>query len=250
MKLFTWRGALIATVMTAALVYLLPTLNTQIWPHKKINLGLDLQGGMHLVLEVQTQKAVETTLERTIDEIKQELRKKDIKYLGISSGDKNTIAIELQGEESLNGLNTTVTESFNDFEVSSTSTEGDKHRIVLALPEEESMSIQKMATEQALETIRNRIDEFGVSEPDIRIQGEDRIQIQLPGVKDTKRAKALIGKTARLNFQLVDENADPEAAVKGNIPPGDELLYEMKENRITGASTKIPFLIQKRVLLD
>ncbi|MBF0203393.1 MAG: protein translocase subunit SecD [Desulfamplus sp.] len=250
MKIFTWRGTLIATVMTAALIYLLPTLNTDIWPHKKINLGLDLQGGMHLVLEVQTEKAVETTIERTIDELKQELRKKEIKHLGISMGKNNSISVELQGEENLNGFNTIVTESFNDFQVASTSSEGDKHSVVLALPDKEAINIQKMATEQALETIRNRIDEFGVSEPDIRIQGENRIQIQLPGIKDTKRAKALIGRTARLNFQLVDENANPEAAVKGSVPPGDELLYQMKENNASGSSSKIPFLIQKRVLLD
>lgn len=250
MKIFTWRGALIATVMAAALIYLLPTLNADFWPHKKINLGLDLQGGMHLVLEVQTEKAVETTIERTIDEIKQELRKKDIKHLGVSLGEAHTISVQLEGEENLKSFNTIVTENFNDFQVASTTTEGDKHRVVLALPDQESVNIQKMATEQALETIRNRIDEFGVSEPDIRIQGENRIQVQLPGIKDTKRAKDLIGKTARLNFQLVDENGDPDAAARGSIPPGDELLYQIKENLNSGSKTKVPFLIQKRVLLD
>lgn len=250
MKMFTWRGVVNIAVMVGALIYLLPTLNNDLWPHKKINLGLDLQGGMHLVLEVQTEKAVESTIERTIDELKQELRKKDIKHLGVSLGEKNTISVELEGEANLNSFNTTVTESFNDFKVESTSTEGDKHRVVLALPENESMNIEKMATEQALETIRNRIDAFGVSEPDIRLQGEKRIQIQLPGVKDTKRAKDLIGKTARLNFQLVDENGDADAAVKGTLPPGDELLYQTNDKSSTGGDTRVPFLIQKRVLLD
>lgn len=250
MKLFTWRGVLNIAIIGAALIYLLPTLNADLWPHKKINLGLDLQGGMHLVLEVQTEKAVETTIERTIDELKQELRKKDIKHLGISLEKNSTISIKLQGEENLKGFNATVTEILNNFQISSTTTEGETHTVVLALPEKESLNIKKMATEQALETIRNRIDAFGVSEPDIRLQGENRIQIQLPGVKDTKRAKDLIGKTARLNFQLVDENADENAALNGSVPPGDELLYQMKESRASGASAKVPFLIQKRVLLD
>ncbi|MBF0413140.1 MAG: protein translocase subunit SecD [Desulfamplus sp.] len=259
MKMFTWRGVVNIAVLIGAIIYLMPTLNADIWPHKKINLGLDLQGGMHLVLEVQTEKAVETTIERTTDELRQELRKKDIKHLGVSSGasdgttssnKKNTITVELQGEENLKGFNTIVTENFNDYKVVSTTSDADKHRVVLALPDEESMNIKKMATEQALETIRNRIDAFGVSEPDIRLQGENRIQIQLPGVKDTKRAKDLIGKTARLNFQLVDENADVDAAVKGTVPPGDELLYQIENNTTSGSINKTPFLIQKRVLLD
>jgi len=256
--MFTWRGVVNIAVIVGALIYLLPTFNNDLWPHKKINLGLDLQGGMHLVLEVQTEKAVETTIERTTDELKQELRKKEIKHLGISSGistgapskEKNTITVELQGEENLKGFNAIVTENFNDFKVDSTTTEGDKHRVVLSLPNEESINIQKLATAQALETIRNRIDAFGVSEPDIRLQGENRIQIQLPGIKDTKRAKELIGRTARLNFQLVDENANVDAAAKGAVPPGDELLYQVGENKNSGSASKLPFLIQKRVLLD
>lgn len=246
-------------VMVGALICLLPTFNNDLWPHKKINLGLDLQGGMHLVLEVQTEKAVETTIERTTDELKQELRKKDIKHLGVSSGVSdgvasssgiNTITVELQGEENLKGFNTVVTENFNDFKVASTTSDGDKHRVVLAIPDPEVINIKKLATEQALETIRNRIDAFGVSEPDIRLQGENRIQIQLPGVKDTKRAKELIGKTAKLNFQLVDENGNVDSAVKGIVPPGDELLYQLEENKDSGSTSKVPFLIQKRVLLD
>ena len=107
-----------------------------------------------------------------------------------------------------------------------------------------------MATEQALETIRNRIDEFGVSEPDIRIQGEKRILIQLPGIKDTKRAKDLIGRTARLNFQLVDENTNIDFALNNTIPPMDEILYQIKEDSENGKIIKVPFLIKKRVLLD
>lgn len=256
--MFTWRGVVNIVVLVGAFIYLMPTFKADIWPHKKINLGLDLQGGMHLVLEVQTEKAVETTIERTADELKQEMRKKDVKHLGVSSGvsdgttssdGKNSITVELQGEENLKGFNTIVSENFNDYKVESTTSDNDKHRIVLALPDEEAVNIKKMATEQALETIRNRIDEFGVSEPDIRIQGENRIQVQLPGIKNTKRAKELIGKTARLNFQLVDETGDADAAVKGTVPPGDELLYQIESTQ-SGTLNKTPFLIQKRVLLD
>ena len=91
-----------------------------------------------------------------------------------------------------------------------------------------------MAVEQALETIRNRIDQFGVSEPDIRPQENQRILIQLPGIKDSQRAIALIGKTALLEFKLVDEENSVEEALKGNIPPGDEILYQVSVDPKTG----------------
>jgi preprotein translocase subunit SecD len=120
----------------------------------------------------------------------------------------------------------------------------------LKLPANEIDEIKKMASRQALETIRNRIDEFGVSEPDIRIQGENRILLQLPGIKDPERAKGLIGKTAQLTFQLVDDDADMSAAMNGSVPAGDEILYQEKQDSASGSTTKIPYLIQKRVLLD
>ncbi|MBU0465913.1 MAG: protein translocase subunit SecD, partial [Proteobacteria bacterium] len=120
----------------------------------------------------------------------------------------------------------------------------------LALPEKETENLKKMATAQALETIRNRIDEFGVSEPDIRIQGENRILLQLPGIKDPERAKDLIGKTAQLTFQLVDDDADVNSAINGTPPVGDELLYQTKYNAGSSIPVKTAFLINKRILLD
>lgn len=250
MKLFTWKGALTAGIILTALVYVLPTFYADCWPHKKINLGLDLQGGMHLVLEVQNQKAVDTTVERTVHELKQELRKKGIKHLGISRNSNNTITATLSGDKNIDGFTALVTEDFNTLEIASTVTVPKGTNIVLQLPAEEAENIKRMATEQALETIRNRIDEFGVSEPDIRLQGDKRIQIQLPGITDTQRAKDLIGKTAQLSFQLVDETGDIASAAKGTPPPGSALLYQMKKDNRTGQVTKVPFLIKKQVLLD
>jgi preprotein translocase subunit SecD len=127
---------------------------------------------------------------------------------------------------------------------------GDGIEIQLKLPEDEMDMIRKMATDQALETIRNRIDEFGVSEPDIRIQGKNRILLQLPGIDEPDRAKDLIGKTAQLTFQLVDEDADVNAAITGNLPVGSVLLYENRTDPSTGQSTQIPHVIKKQVLLD
>ncbi|WP_300458496.1 protein translocase subunit SecD [Desulfobacula sp.] len=249
MKPFTVKTVLILIVVLTAVVCLLPTF-FNCWPHKKINLGLDLQGGMHLVLEVQNIKAVEAEVERTIQEIKKEIRNEGVKHLGISRLNDNSILAKFQGDKNKSGFETVLSKNFKNLITQRPQTSNNIISFKLALPEKEVASIKKMATEQALETIRNRIDEFGVSEPDIRIQGENRILLQLPGIKDPERAKSLIGKTAQLTFQLVDDDADVNLALKGTPPVGDEVLYQNKYNPASGTSTKIPFLIKKRVLLD
>ncbi|MCP4022767.1 MAG: protein translocase subunit SecD [Desulfobacteraceae bacterium] len=249
MKIFTLKRLLISGILIAALVSLLPTF-MDIWPYKKINLGLDLQGGMQLMLEVQNTKAVETEVERTILEIKKQLRKEEVKHLGIHRLKNNSIQVKLSGEKNQDGFNNIITKDFGNLKVSPATQKDDEMAIILKLPDEEIQAIKKMATDQALETIRNRIDEFGVSEPDIRVQGGNRILLQLPGIKDPERAKKLIGKTAQLTFQLVDDNGDVNAAINGAVPVGVEILYEDKVDPNSGNSVKVPYLIKKRVLLD
>ncbi|WDP88596.1 MAG: protein translocase subunit SecD [Desulfobacter sp.] len=249
MKLFTFKRVLSLGIVIAAVVCLLPTF-TDTWPHKKINLGLDLQGGMHLVLEVQNEKAVEAEVERTIAELKKDLRSKGIKHLGITRTPDNQISAKISGTDSRQGVEKLLSEDYANLTIPSVETIEDGLAFTLALPDEETANIKKMATEQALETIRNRIDEFGVSEPDIRIQGDNRILLQLPGIQDPDRAKGLIGKTAQLTFQLVNDEADVNAALKGNPPVGSEILYQHRTDPNSGATTNVPFLIKKQVLLD
>lgn len=249
MNFITFKRVLILGVILSAVVCLLPTF-TDTWPHKKINLGLDLQGGMHLVLEVQNVKAVEAEVDRTIHELKKELRSAGIKHQGIARQDDHTILAKISGDDSETGFEKIVSEEFSNLSVSSPSRDGNYTAWQLRLPDDEIDMIKKMATEQALETIRNRIDEFGVSEPDIRIQGGNRILIQLPGISDPGRAKDLIGKTAQLTFQLVNDEANVQAALNSAPPVGCEILYEDREDPATGAVTRIPFVIKKQILLD
>ncbi len=249
MKSFTFKRVCILGIIIAAAVWLLPTF-TDTWPHKKINLGLDLQGGMHLILEVQNVKAVEAEIERDIHELKKELRNEKIQHLGISRQKNNSIQVKLKGAENKAGFEKILSSEFPNFKVSSSGGTEQGYTFQLSLPGEEVDNIKKMATEQALETIRNRIDEFGVSEPDIRLQGDNRILLQLPGITDPDRAKSLIGKTAQLTFQLVNEEASVEAAVKGSAPVGSEILYETKTDPVSGAVSKIPLVIKKQILLD
>jgi preprotein translocase subunit SecD len=240
---------LIVAVILVAVVYVIPTFKPDVWPHKKINLGLDLQGGMHLALEVEANKAVENTIERTGQEIHDLAREQHIRIQSIQRVEGVKLAVKVAKEDNIKRFDDLLDKEFRDLRISDRTVKDGTLSMVLDLPDKETDRIRKLAVQQALETIRNRIDQFGVSEPDIRIQGERRILIQLPGIKDTQRAKELIGKTALLEFKLVDENHNVSDALHGDIPPGDEILYESKVNPDTHRTQKTPFLVKKRTAL-
>lgn len=248
MKNFSWKLILVFGVIVTAIIYVLPTFQPGLWPHNQINLGLDLQGGMHLVLEVDTAKAVEGQIERISQEILDELKKERLRKVFLDRIDGTKIAATINDPEVLDKFHELLNENF-DFLKRSSKTENGVTTLIMELPKDESDQVKKLAVDQALETIRNRIDQFGVAEPDIRRQGENRLLIQLPGIKDTDRAKDLIGRTALLEFKLVDDTGDVNAAVQGNVPPGTEVLYRVDENAETGRISKVPFLLKKRTLL-
>ncbi|MEA3428064.1 MAG: protein translocase subunit SecD [Thermodesulfobacteriota bacterium] len=249
MKNISWKLILVIIIVIAAVIYILPSIKPTWWPHKKINLGLDLQGGMHLVLEVDTEKALESTIERIRLEVRNLLKKERIRFLNIEQVNGTEILVRLQGKDNIDRFEQIMDKEFKKLRLVSRSTDDGVLSMVMDLPKEEADHIKELATRQALETIRNRIDQFGVSEPDIRHQGEKRILIQLPGIKDTQRAKNLIGKTALLEFKLVDETHDVNVARKGNIPPGSEVLAQITKNPDTNRETKSYFLIKKQTLL-
>ena len=249
MKNFSWKLVLVFVVLVAAIIYVLPSLKPDLWPHKQINLGLDLQGGMHLVLEVDTKKALESTVERISQEIREQLKKERIRQVSIDRVEGTKISAQVKDDESLDKFRTLLDEEFRDLrELSNRKVDG-VQTIMMDIPDKDSEQIEKLAVDQALETIRNRIDQFGVSEPDIRRQGENRILIQLPGIKDTQRAKDLIGKTALLEFKMVDDTQSLDSALKGAVPPGRQILYQVDEDPETQRTTKTPFLLKKRTLL-
>jgi len=249
LKTLSWRTVASLVVLMITIVYLLPSIKPTLWPHKKINLGLDLQGGMHLILEVDVEKAIENTMERISQEIRAQLKQKRIRYQSVERTKDNQVLVSLQGQDQVDAFNKILDEEYRDLKIINSSATEEGYKAFLAMPDEEVEHTKKMSVDQALETIRNRIDQFGVSEPDIRRQGENRILIQLPGVKDTQRAKDLIGKTAILEFKLVDEGHDVDSALKENPPPGTEILYQIETDPATGRSLKTPFLLKKRTLL-
>jgi preprotein translocase subunit SecD len=244
---------LVLAVLVAALMYIYPSLAPSVptwWqkalPSQQISLGLDLKGGMHLVLEVQADKAVESAVERTVDELKFSLRKENISVADVALTEGNRIEIRTNTAEDAEKVNKLLEKDFSYLVSEKTTQDGDQTTVILAMVEAEAQRTKELAVSQALETIRNRIDQFGVSEPDIRPQGEDRIVIQLPGVDDPQRAVELIGRTARLEFKLVDESRSPEIAVQEGPPAGTEIAYEMVVNTETGRTTKVPYLLRKR----
>lgn len=249
MKNFSWKLALVFVVLVTAIIYILPSLKPNLWPHKQINLGLDLQGGMHLVLEVDTEKALESTIERISQEIREQLKRERIRHVAIDRVDGVKISIQIKEEDSNAKVQALLDDEFRDLRELSNRTVAGVKTILMDIPDSDRDQIERLAVDQALETIRNRIDQFGVSEPDIRRQGANRILIQLPGIKDTQRAKDLIGKTALLEFKLVDDTQSLDSALKGSVPPGREILYQVDEDPETQRTTKQPFLLKKRTLL-
>ncbi len=256
-KSLTWRAAGAFIIIFFSVLYLVPSVSSKLpswWsslflPEERITLGLDLQGGMHLVLEVETPKAIESHLERIVEEIKQDLRREKLRYLDLRRSGTDEILITLMREEDGDKFRKLARSGYPDFDLESLSGEDERKSFTLSLQPRAKSRLSKMAVDQALETIRNRIDQFGVSEPDIRPQEGNRILVQLPGIRDPGRAISLIGKTALLEFKLVDDEHGVEEAREGNVPPGTEILYQVSIDPETGKDREIPFLLEKRTVL-
>jgi preprotein translocase subunit SecD len=250
------QGAIYAVLIIVSLVYLVPTFSNKLpewWssflPKEKVKLGLDLQGGMQLVLEVDTIKAIEAEVETAIEDIKDELRNEKIRYLDLKSNGPTGIELTLIRDEDITPFENLMNANYTDYLVEQ-GEKTEKGRVVrMAMQQSAIDNMMKMATDQALETIRNRIDQFGVNEPYITTQAGNRILIQLPGLKDPDRAIKLIGKTAQLEFKLVDEENNVNDAVAGNMPAGDEVLYQVTVDHETGKTEKNPYLLKKRTSL-
>jgi len=256
-KELKWKAALIGFVVVVALVYLLPSVVTvPLWwqgtlPSEKISLGLDLQGGMHLLLEVDSEKAVENTVERYSAELEEWLYEEGIPFDHVSKIAFSKMQAQIVDVRKKDAFEDLVKRRFGRMSLSAPQTLDDKSLLyTLTIQEEEAGYIERLAVDQAIETIRNRVDQFGVSEPVIQRQGEDMILVQLPGVKDPQRAINLIGKTAILAFKLVDDENSLEKALKGDVPAGGQLLYQRQVDPATGVVGKPkPFLLHSRTLL-
>lgn len=253
------RGVIVRIVIVivsvlAAAIYLLPSVvgGLPSWwsgflPTERIHLGLDLQGGSHLILEVRVEKAVENTVDRVKGDLGNLLKEK-----GILSGEsvRKGTAIQLKvPSASGDKARELIKSEFPNLVVVSSRTDGGSQEFELAIQERELRSIRDYAVDQSLETIRNRIDQFGVSEPIIQRRGQQDILVQLPGIQDPERAKEIIGKTALLEFKLVDDIHSVEEALRNGPPPGTEILYGYAARGNGVASERVPYLLAARTLM-
>jgi preprotein translocase subunit SecD len=250
------RIILFGVASLIALIYLVPTLVQPLpgwWsnflPMDRIHLGLDLQGGSHLVLEVKVDKALENNVERARGELTNALREKGVSGVSVEriAGTQLQIKVPAASVERVRAI------LKSDFgylvEAKPPQTSEGVTEYQLTLSKEEMRSLRDYAVDQSLETIRNRIDQFGVSEPIIQRQGVSNILIQLPGIQDPERAKEIIGKTALLEFKLVDDTANAEDAIKNGPPPGREVLYGQTGKGDGVGVEKQAYVVESRPLM-
>jgi preprotein translocase subunit SecD len=263
-KKFLLRGSLIILATLLSVVYLLPSTPVfsympgwwkAIMPDKSITLGLDLQGGVHLVYEVDGEKAADITTERIAGSLTNIFGEREI-----SAGVERN-GLEITITPATDEIRNLVPENYPNL----TLITGSDEMLVYRLSDEEVEGIKEFAVDQALETVRNRVDQFGVSEPTIHRQSTKEIVVQLPGVKDADRAIELVGKTAILEFKLLDDEnilaaelpefipADGEEELMRQyaekIPEDDEILYERIIDEDTGRVSKRVFLAKKQTLM-
>jgi len=168
-----------------------------------LKLGLDLQGGMHLILKVNLPQAIANSLDFAANDLKEALAAKHISVVKTKTAQANKIIFTVPNKSALTIIKDTVKNEFPNLKIVVKEEAGSFPRIIMALSQKRIDFIKKNAVNQSLEIIRNRIDQFGVSEPVIVRQGNDEIVVQLPGIKDPKRAIKLIGQTAQLEFKMV-----------------------------------------------
>jgi len=227
----------------------LPPWWAKVLPKERVRLGLDLQGGMHLILEVEADKAVQNQAERMVEDIKDSLRQQRIPFTRVERIRNWDIQIELANAEAQGDLARLMEKDYPTLRSAGIQTTGQGVTAEFTFTESHVDYLKKMAAEQALETIRNRVDQFGVTEPDIRPQGEDRILIQLPGVQDPQRAVALIGKTALLEFKLVAEEAGSQQLREGKLPPGVKMYPMRHTDATTGQTFERQIALRDRTLM-
>lgn len=188
---------------------------------KPMNLGLDLRGGVHFLLEVDMATVIEETYDRYARDLPRYLRDNDIRYSRAFRDDQQ-VKIRFPTQSAFDAGQDALNSEFSELDVRVS--EDESTTLVVTLSEEESERIRDFALEQNLTTLRNRVNEIGVAEPLVQRQGQDRIVVELPGVQDTAQAKRLLGKTATLEYRLVARGEDPRAAEQSGVaPPGTEL---------------------------
>lgn len=205
-------------------------------------LGLDLRGGVHFLMEVDMEAAVQASEERYVSDIRTLLRENKVRYKTITRNDEGGLLIRYRDEVQKIDGERLIRDNFRDLDVVDTAskTEIESPQTRLILNPDVVKETEKNALQQNITILRKRVNELGVAEPVIQQQGLKRIVVQLPGVQDTARAKEILGATATLEFRLVDDDHSVQDAINGPVPAGSRLY----DNRDGGK-----ILLKKRVML-
>jgi preprotein translocase subunit SecD len=210
---------------------------------KTMNLGLDLRGGVHLLMEVDVAKAIQRSYERHVDELRTALREADVRYRAVAlneSPEEGTfLRLKFDSPAAAERGADTIGDQFDELAVSPSPRGG--AFLQARLTAEEQERLKDWAVEQSITTMRTRVNQLGVSEPVIQRQGEQRVVVQLPGIQNTARAKEVIGSTAQLEFKLVDTDHSLSKAVEEGAPPGTVVRYNKQGE---------PILLKRRTVLS
>ncbi|WP_083248017.1 protein translocase subunit SecD [Vibrio breoganii] len=203
-----------------------------------MKLGLDLRGGVHFLMEVDMDAAMDKLIAQQEEAFRSELREDRIRYRAIRAG-KDSVEVILRDAEQLAQAETTLKSKHPDMIFVDSDSNG-RFMLTATFNEARLTEIRNYAVEQNITILRNRVNELGVAEPLVQRQGASRIVVELPGVQDTARAKEILGATATLEFREVDMQADLAAAANGRVPAGSEVKYD-RDGR--------PAVLKKRVIL-
>lgn len=256
--LYFSRWKALAVVLTALIVCLFavpnffPEATVKTWPkwaQRHIVLGLDLQGGSHILLEVDSNSVKKDKLEQVRDDVRRVLRDAKIGYTGLAVRNEN-VEVRVKDTDLTNALaklrelsqplgGILGSSGQRSVEVS----DAGNGLIRLTVPPAAITERIRQSVEQSIQIVERRINELGTVEPLIQRQGVDRILVQVPGLQDPTRLKELLGKTAKLDFRMVDTSVSPEQAQGGRVPPESEIL-------MSASAPKIPYVIKKQVLVS
>ena len=205
-----------------------------------MSLGLDLRGGVHFLMEVDMDAAADKAEERYISELRSFLRENKVRYKTITRNKPSGLLIRFKDDNERNNGQSLIEKNLLDLNVIAPDVNETEFSLIITIKDEVLRETQRLALQQNITTLRKRVNELGVAEPVIQRQGLKRVVVQLPGVQDTARAKAILGATATLEFRLVDEKHEPQEAVNGRVPAGSKLYYERNGQ---------PILLKKQVML-
>ena len=223
-----WRIILVVLVCAAGILFMVPNFfgkvdlqnNYPSWlPREQVSLGLDLQGGSHLLLQVEIESLIEEKIERLIPTVRTELRRSDIRSLNWRI-DNNEVIFKLANVANIDRVESLLESLLTEHNIDLT----EEAFVKISFTEDALRELRIATLNQSIEIIRRRIDETGVREPTVVRQGTDRVLVQLPGIDDPERMKELIGKTARLTFHLVDHRVSSDDIIRNKIPPGTKVM--------------------------